>query len=75
MQSALIRFVKNVEKFFSDTQFLTSLLRTTFFEHVKPLIRRAENQPEGAGVLDQIYEYNKDYCLEDGLSAIELWRA
>ena len=51
------------------------LLRTTFFEHVKPLIRRVAEQPEDAGVLDQIYEYNKAYCLEDGLSAIELWRA
>ena len=51
------------------------LLRTTFFEHVKPLIRRVAEQPEDAGVLDQIYEYNRDYCLEDGLSAIELWRA
>lgn len=51
------------------------LLRTTFFEHVKPLIRRIEGQKEEVGVLDQRYEYNKDYCLEDGLSAIELWRA
>lgn len=50
------------------------LLRTTFFEHVKPLIRRCENQTENVSVLDQIYEMNNDYCLEDGLSAIELWR-
>lgn len=51
------------------------LLRTTFFEHVKPLIKRMEDQPAEVGVLDQLYRYNEDYCLEDGLSAIELWRS
>lgn len=51
------------------------LLRTTFFEHVKPLIKRGEHQPEGVSVLDQIYEYNKNYCLQDGLSALDLWQA
>ena len=51
------------------------LLRTTFFEHVKPLIRRAADQPDDLGVLDQMYEYNEDYCLEDGMSAIEMWRS
>ena len=51
------------------------LLRTTFFEHVKPLIKRGDNQPEGCSVLDQIYEYNKNYCLQDGLSALDLWQS
>lgn len=51
------------------------LLRTTFFEHVKPLIRRVADQPDGLGVLDQMYEYNEAYCLEDGMSAIEMWRS
>lgn len=51
------------------------LLRTTFFEHIKPMIVRAENQPENVGVLDQMYQYKQSYCLEDGLSAIELWRS
>lgn len=50
------------------------LLRTTFFEHVKPMIRRTDNQKNNISVLDQMYKYNRDYCLEDGLSAIELWR-
>lgn len=51
------------------------LLRTTFFEYVKPMITRAEEQPEEVSVLDQMYQYKQSYCLEDGLSAIELWRA
>lgn len=51
------------------------LLRTTFFEHIKPMIVRADNQPENVGVLDQMYQYKQSYCLEDGLSAIELWRS
>lgn len=52
-----------------------ALLRTTFFEHVKPLLRRAGSERTDASVLDQMYEYNQDYCLEDGLSAIEMWRS
>lgn len=51
------------------------LLRTTFFEHVKPLIKRCDNQPEGCGVLDQMYEFNENYCLQDGLSALDLWQS
>ena len=52
------------------------LLRTTFFEHVKPLLRRVEEKSEGVeSILDQIYEYNKDYCLQDGLSAVDLWQS
>lgn len=51
------------------------LLRTTFFEHVKPMLKRCDNQPEGVSVLDQMYEYNKNYCLQDGLSALDLWQS
>ena len=52
------------------------LLRTTFFEHVKPLLKRVEDKSkEAESVLDQIYEYNKNYCLQDGLSALDLWQS
>ena len=52
------------------------LLRTTFFEHVKPLIKRVDDEnPENAAILDQIYEYNKGSCILDGLSAIDQWQA
>ena len=33
------------------------------------------DQPDGLGVLDQMYKYNEAYCLEDGMSAIEMWRS
>lgn len=52
------------------------LLRTTFFEHVKPLLRRVdEENAENVAILDQMYRYNQDYCILDGLSAIDLWQA
>ena len=52
------------------------LLRTTFFEHVKPLLKRVEDKSTGVqSVLDQIYEYNENYCLQDGLSALDLWQS
>ncbi len=50
------------------------LLRTTFFEHIKPMLRRASVQPdENSSILDQLYEYNQDYCIEEGMPAIDLW--
>ena len=52
------------------------LLRTTFFEHVKPLLKRVdEENADGVGILDQMYEYNADYCIEDGMSALDLWQS
>ena len=52
------------------------LLRTTFFEHVKPLIKRVEEKSENVeSILEQVYEYNENYCLQDGLSALDLWQS
>lgn len=49
------------------------LLRTTFFEHVKPMLRRVDALDAEKGIMDQLYTYNEDYCIEDGMSALEMW--
>ncbi|MDO4281242.1 MAG: NUDIX hydrolase [Peptococcaceae bacterium] len=52
------------------------LLRTTFFEHLKPLLKRADvPENDGKSILDQVYEYNSAYCLEDGMSALDMWQS
>lgn len=47
------------------------LLRTTFFEHVKPRLTRLQ-QPADTPIADQLYRYNSNYVLPDGSSAIRI---
>lgn len=52
------------------------LLRTTFFEHVKPMLKRVSAATkENIDILEQRYEYNSDFCIEEGMPAIDLWLA
>ena len=48
------------------------LLRSTFFTHIKPLIRLVDSNTEE--ILTQKYRFNDNFHFEDSSSMLELWQ-
>lgn len=48
------------------------LLRTTFFTHIKPLIKLVDAGDEG--ILEQRYRFNDAFRFKDASSMLELWQ-
>lgn len=48
------------------------LLRTTFFSHIKPLIKLVDASDEG--ILEQRYRFNEAFQFKEASSMLELWQ-
>ena len=48
------------------------LLRTTFFKHIKPLIRLVDGEADS--ILEQKYRFNSEFRFQEASSMVELWQ-